>query len=79
MSSVVSTIKGEITHPKSLSIMFNTLWMEEENLGFPPFLLSFEIFNYYVHNCLVDSGTVANVMPISIAKQINAQWSEASA
>ena len=37
----------------------------------PPFLLTFEIFNHNVHNCLVDSGALVNVMPISVCKKIN--------
>ena len=37
------------------------------------FLLTFEIFNYYVHNCLVDSGASVNVMSLSVCKQINGQ------
>ena len=39
----------------------------------PPFLLTFEIFNHNVHNCLVDSGASVNVMPISVCKKINGQ------
>ena len=39
----------------------------------PPFLLTFEIFNYNVHNCLVDSGATVNVMPISVCKRISGQ------
>jgi len=46
--------------------------MEEANLGCPPFLLLFNVFNYNVHNFLVDSGATANVMPLSIAKKITA-------
>src|SRR5713101_7893506 len=38
-----------------------------------PFLLTFEIFNHNVHNCLVDSGASVNVMPISVCKKINGQ------
>ena len=38
-----------------------------------PFLLTFEIFNRNVHNCLVDSGASLNVMPYSVCKKINAQ------
>ena len=30
----------------------------------PTFLLTFEIFNYNVHNCLVDLGASVNVMPL---------------
>ena len=37
----------------------------------PPFLLTFEIFNHNVHNCLVESGASVNVMPISVCKKIN--------
>ena len=29
----------------------------------PPFLLTFEIFNRKVHNCLVDFGSSSNLMP----------------
>lgn len=58
--------------------MLNTLQMEDANSSCPPFLLSFEVFNYNVHNYLVDFGVVANVMSISIAKKINAQWSKTS-
>ena len=39
----------------------------------PPFLLTFEIFNYNVHNYLVDSGESINVMPLSVCKRINGQ------
>ena len=78
-NSTGSTSKGEITPSESLSTMINTFWMEEENLGCPPFLLSFEIFNCNVHNCLVDSDAEANVISLSIAKRIYAQWSKTSA
>ena len=39
----------------------------------PPFLLTFDIFNYNVHNCLVDSGASINVMPLLVCKRINGQ------
>jgi hypothetical protein len=32
----------------------------------PPFLLTFEIFNRNVHNCLVDSKASSNVMSYSM-------------
>ena len=38
-----------------------------------PFLLTFEIFNRNVHNCLVDSGASSNVMPYSVCKKLNAE------
>lgn len=78
MDSAASTSKGENTPLRSLSTVFNALWMEETSSVCPPFLLSFEIFNCNVHNCLVDFSTAYNVMPLSIAKKVNAQWSETS-
>jgi hypothetical protein len=35
-------------------------------INVPPFLLTFEIFNRNVHNCMVDSGESSNVMPWSV-------------
>ena len=31
-----------------------------------PFLLTFEVFNMNLHNCLVDSGVSSNVMPLAV-------------
>lgn len=76
IDSVASISKGACTPPELLSTMLNTLWMEETKSGCPPFLLSFVFFNYNVHNCLVDSSVVDNVMLFSIAQKINARWSE---
>ena len=39
-----------------------------------PFLLTFEIFNRNVHNCMIDSGASSNVMPVSICRKFNATW-----
>jgi hypothetical protein len=39
----------------------------------PPFLLTFEIFNKNVHNCMVDSGASSNVMPWSVCHKINVE------
>ena len=36
----------------------------------PTFLLTFEFFNYNVHNCLVDSGASVNVMALLVCKKI---------
>jgi len=52
--------------------------MEEAHSDCPPFMLSFQIFNNNVQNYLVDSGVIANAMSLSIAKKINARWSETS-
>jgi hypothetical protein len=39
----------------------------------PPFLLTFEIFNRSVHNCMVDSGASSNIMPWFVCQMINAE------
>jgi hypothetical protein len=39
----------------------------------PPFILTFEIFNRNVHNCMVDSGASSNVMPWSVCQNINVE------
>jgi len=52
--------------------------MEETNSVFLPFLLSLEFFNCNIHNYFVDYGASTNNMPLSIAKNINAQWSKTS-
>jgi hypothetical protein len=39
----------------------------------PPFLLTFDILNRYVHNYLVESGASLNVMPYSVCIKLNAQ------
>ena len=44
-------------------------WEEKDET--PPFLLTLEMLNHNVHNCLVDSGSAVNVMPLEICKRIN--------
>ena len=39
----------------------------------PPFLLTYEIFNKNVHNCLIDSGASTNILPRSICAKLNVQ------
>ena len=39
----------------------------------PPFLLTLEMLNHKVHNCLVDFGSQVNVMPLAICQKINGQ------
>ena len=38
----------------------------------PPFLITFEILNMNVHNCLVESGASSTVMPYFVAKRLEA-------
>jgi hypothetical protein len=39
----------------------------------PSFLLTFEIFNRNVHNCMFDSSASSNAMPLSVFQKINAE------
>ena len=39
----------------------------------PPFLLTYELFNKDLHNCLVDSGASSNILPKSICAKLNVQ------
>ena len=38
----------------------------------PPFILTFDILNRNVHNCLVDSRASSNVKPYLVCKKLNA-------
>lgn len=53
--------------------------MLEANTLCPLFFLTFEIFNYNVHNCLVDSGASVSIMPLFVAKKINDKWDKVDA
>ena len=39
----------------------------------PPFLLTFHIFNWNVHNCLIDLGASSYVMSYYVCNKLNAQ------
>ena len=45
----------------------------EEKAKTPPFILTLEMLDHNVHNCLVDSGSSINVMPLEVCKNINGQ------
>lgn len=46
---------------------------KKSNSSTPPFLLTFEIFNNNVSNCMVDSRASSNVMPYSVGRKMNAE------
>ena len=37
----------------------------------PPLILTYEIFNKNVHNCLIDSGASSNIMPRIVCTKLN--------
>lgn len=65
--TVSSTSSQAMESPHSIMNVVNT----NSRGSTPPFLLSFNIFNFNVHNCLIDSGASTNVMPLSIWKKLN--------
>jgi hypothetical protein len=66
VSNVDKTVLGTTTKNQQ-NFVVNT----QKNVS--PFLLTFEIFNRNVHNCMVDSGASSNVMPLSVCQKINAE------
>jgi hypothetical protein len=66
-SSEGKGISGEIRKPN-----VNTITTDKKpRSSVPPFLLTFEIYNKNLHNCLVESGASSNVMPLSVCKKLN--------
>lgn len=44
---------------------------DRSNSHTPPFLLTYEIFNKNLHNCLIDLGASSNIIPRSICMKLN--------
>jgi hypothetical protein len=71
---MTSTELGEVPSPTDLKNKpsVNTCSLKKRGKPFvPPFLLTFEVLNKNLHNCLVNSGASFNVMPLSICKKLN--------
>jgi hypothetical protein len=71
---ITSTDLGEVPSPTDLKNKpnVNAFSIDKKRKPFvPPFLLTFEVFNINLHNCLVDRGASSNVMPLSICKKLN--------
>jgi hypothetical protein len=66
VANVNKTVLGTTTKNQQNSVV-------NARKNVPPFLLTFEIFNRNVHNCMVDSGASSNVMPLSVCQKINAE------
>lgn len=62
----------------SLEFVVNSLTLEAKILC-TLFLLTFEIFNYNIQNCLVDFGSSINLISLSIENKINAKWRKINA
>lgn len=44
---------------------------DRSNSHTPPFLLTYEIYNRNLHNCLIDSGASSNIMPDLVCSKLN--------
>jgi hypothetical protein len=72
---ITSTNQGEVPSPIYLKNKPNVNACSVDKKGnpfVPSFVLTFEVFNRNIHNCLIDSGASSNVMPLSIYKKLNA-------
>ena len=69
-------VSGKSSGP--LKYIVNVVTLEANTL-FPPFLLTFENYNYNFHNFLFDFGASMNIMPLSVAKKIYAKWDKTDA
>jgi hypothetical protein len=72
---ITITNQGENPSPMDLGNKPTINAFSEDKRGkpfVPPFLLTFEVFNKNLHNCLDDSRESYNVIPLSIYKKLNA-------
>ena len=70
--STSKTVVGFNSNIKTVTDKYTLIGKNSKSTT-PPFLLTFEIFNQNVHNCMVDSGASSNAMPYSICKKLNAK------
>jgi hypothetical protein len=67
--------QGKFTNnntPSKIQVVTNaSLTGQRSRSTTPPFLITFEIFNRNVHNCMVDSGASSNVMPLKVCEKLN--------
>lgn len=63
---------------KKVAHIEETLIRDKPTLHTLPFLLTFEIYNPNVHNCMVDSCNSSNIMPTIVAKKLNLEPQKSS-
>ena len=72
---ITSTNQGENPSPTDIRNKPTINACSEDKKGnsfVPPFLLTFEVFNKNLHNCLVNLGASSNVISLSVCKKLNA-------
>jgi len=71
---ITNTDQGENPAPTDQGNKLVVSTFSEDKKGKPfvsLFLLTFEVFNRNLYNCLVDAGASSNVIPLSIFKKLN--------
>jgi hypothetical protein len=60
------------THTPKIQVDVNASLSEKQSRSTtPPFLVTFDIFNRNVHNCMMDFGASSNPIPFKVCKKIN--------
>jgi phage terminase large subunit GpA-like protein len=65
----MNTISQKIV-PQQVNTLEAMATMFKDKVEVPPFLLSIWIYGKNLHNCLIDSRALCNVMPLSIAQRL---------
>ena len=68
-SAMEATLSGINRNPQDVSTTM--IGIKSKSMT-PPFLITFEILNMNIHNCLVDLGASSTVMPYVVAKRLHA-------
>jgi hypothetical protein len=69
---MTKTISSSNNTPSKIQVAMNASLTRQRSISTtPPFLVTFEIFNRNVHNCMVDSGDPYNVMPLNVCEKFN--------
>ena len=72
-SSVENKEKETMEEKKPNAKADGALFGRKSRSQTPYFLLTFEIFNHNVHNCIIDLGASSNMIPYSICKKLNVE------
>jgi len=68
---VAKAARGTGKSPDKVDATDTVLIGEKSNSQTPPFLLTYEMYNKNLHNCLIDSGASSNIMPTSVCAKLN--------
>ena len=74
-SAIVTQDAYDMGKPPSSSNKVNSTYLvligDRSITHTPPILLTYDIFNRNIHNCLVDSGASPNIMPRTVCTKLN--------